>query len=62
MLRMMNAPGGGHEDHPPADHDRGRSAAQGYACPMHPDVVGGPDDRCPKCGMRLEWLDDSTRS
>jgi uncharacterized protein len=62
MLRMMKAPGGAHEEHPPADHDRARSDVQRYACPMHPEVVGGPDDRCPACGMRLERLDDSTRS
>jgi FtsP/CotA-like multicopper oxidase with cupredoxin domain len=24
-----------------------------YACPMHPDVTGGQDDRCPRCGMKL---------
>ena len=24
-----------------------------YVCPMHPDVVGGESDRCPKCGMKL---------
>ena len=24
-----------------------------YACPMHPEIVGGATDRCPKCGMKL---------
>lgn len=25
-----------------------------YACPMHPEVTGNKDDKCPKCGMSLE--------
>ena len=24
-----------------------------YACPMHPEVQGNMDDKCPKCGMKL---------
>jgi hypothetical protein len=24
-----------------------------YACPMHPEVKGKKDDKCPKCGMKL---------
>ena len=31
----------------------------GYTCPMHPEVRGGPGDRCPKCGMNLEPVDET---
>lgn len=24
-----------------------------YACPMHPEVQGKLDDKCSKCGMKL---------
>lgn len=24
-----------------------------YACPMHPEVKGKLNDKCPKCGMKL---------
>src|SRR5215216_2311846 len=68
MLRMMNAPATGrpdaHADH--ADHaerpSRATASDEGYSCPMHPEARGGPDDRCSRCGMRLERRDDSTRS
>jgi Heavy metal binding domain len=25
-----------------------------FTCPMHPDVIGGKDESCPKCGMPLD--------
>ena len=24
-----------------------------YSCPMHPEIQGKLDDKCPKCGMKL---------
>ena len=63
MLRMMDAPAGDSDHRSHADHEGLEPIREGdYACPMHPEVHGGPQDRCPKCGMRLERLDDSTRS
>lgn len=35
----------------------GHNGAHRYACPMHPDVEGKEDDKCPKCGMDLEHQD-----
>ena len=40
---------GGHEHHDEMD-----STATAYACPMHAEVTGKEDDKCSKCGMRLE--------
>lgn len=31
-----------------------------FACPMHPEVVGKEGDTCPKCGMKLEHMDETT--
>lgn len=54
MLRAMNGP--------PASSAAGQPHVAHYACPMHPEVVGGPGDGCPECGMALEPVDDSSRS
>ena len=34
-------------DHSKMDHSKM------YACPMHPEVQGEMNDKCPKCGMKL---------
>lgn len=33
-----------------------------YACPMHPDVKGKEGDKCSKCGMLLEHMDESPKT
>lgn len=29
-----------------------------YRCPMHPEVTGKEGDKCPKCGMALQHMDE----
>jgi len=42
------------------EHAEGETAGHEhtYACPMHADVTGKEGDTCPKCGMKLELVDD----
>lgn len=48
----MESDGHKHETPAPA------SGAAVYACPMHPEVTSDkPDQRCPKCGMKLEKVE-----
>ncbi|HET7927980.1 MAG TPA: permease [Actinomycetota bacterium] len=57
MLRMMNAPAAR-----PIAEEVGKVTEQRdgeYTCPMHPEVRGGREDRCPECGMNLVPVDES---
>lgn len=31
-----------------------------YRCPMHPEVTGKEGDKCPKCGMTLQHMDEAS--
>lgn len=38
------------------DTEMMKNKAAVYACPMHPEVQGNLNDKCPKCGMKLTEL------
>ncbi|MBL7800697.1 MAG: hypothetical protein JNL95_08215 [Chitinophagales bacterium] len=40
-------------------HGEGDHHEHIYACPMHPDVTGKEGDKCSKCGMALEHMDEA---
>ncbi|REK36113.1 MAG: hypothetical protein DWQ44_01415 [Bacteroidetes bacterium] len=39
-------------------HGEGDHHEHIFACPMHPEVTGKEGDKCPKCGMALEHIDE----
>ena len=40
------------------EHSEGEHHEHIYTCPMHPEVTGKEGDKCPKCGMALEHMDE----
>lgn len=34
------------------------STQMAYACPMHPEITGKEGDKCSKCGMKLELVEN----
>ena len=59
MLRMMDTPPMAHAERKEVASMEDEMKDLGYTCPMHPEVRGGPDDRCPKCGMNLVPVDET---
>lgn len=47
------------EEHHHAD---GEQHEHIFACPMHPDVTGKEGDKCHKCGMDLEHMDEKPQA
>jgi len=46
------------DNHEHMDEDENQTAAATYACPMHPEVTGEKGDKCSKCGMALEKVEE----
>ncbi len=56
MSDMPGMEGGGHKHEAPPTAPA--SGAVVYVCPMHPEVTSDkPDQRCPKCGMKLKKVE-----
>ncbi len=51
MVMMMQDPGGSMMGIAPPEGD---TPAQGYYCPMHPEIHSVSQGKCPKCGMQLQ--------
>lgn len=47
------------EQHDVDKHTHDEMASATFACPMHPEEMGGEGDKCSKCGMALV-LNEST--
>lgn len=55
------------DEHSEMDHDKmemndenksEQTADATYACPMHPEVTGKKGDKCSKCGMELQKVEE----
>ncbi len=49
------------ENHEHSGHSE-HSGEHIFDCPMHPEVTGKENDKCPKCGMKLEHNDNAGKS